>query len=216
MTYKVITPVSTEPVSLAEARLHLRIDDDNTADDDLISALIVAAREMAEHHTRCALAPQTLEMALDHFPGFPGWHLHHRRHLPLPPEDSSFELAMPPVASVASIKYTDPQGTEQTLDPSKYAVSPYGNGAKIYPTYGNVWPLTQHIPDAVRVRYDTGYGRDGGPVVPRAAKSAILLLVGHLYENRQEVVTDTRAVAVQMPIGAAALLDTLKVWVRVQ
>src|SRR4051794_11419297 len=98
MRYKVVTPVEIEPVSLAEARLQCKVDDDDDSHDAALTSLITAARENAEHHTGRALAVQTLEMALDAFPACGG-----------------FGLPMLPVASVASIKYTDAAGAEQTL-----------------------------------------------------------------------------------------------------
>jgi uncharacterized phiE125 gp8 family phage protein len=191
MKFKVITPIATEPVTLADARLHLRIDAGDTSEDDLITALTITAREVAEHYTGRALAPQTLEAALDAFPSCRG----------------EIELPMPPVTAITSIKYTDQGGIEQTMDASLYSLSTYGDSRRVAPVYGQEWPLTQCIGDAVRVRFTTGY-----TALPKAVKAAMLLLIGHLYENRQEIVTDARAVAVQMPMGAAALLDTVKVW----
>lgn len=184
MAYKVITAVSTEPVTLAEAKLHLRID--VMDDDTLITALITAAREFAEHYTGRALAPQTLEMALDEFTG------------------DCIDLDMPPVASITSVKYTDAAGVEQTVSSADYSLSAYGNSRRIDLGYGKTWPSTQEIPDAVRIRYVTGY-----TTAPKAVKSALLLLIGHLYENRQSVSTLNSN---EVPMGARALLDTVKIW----
>jgi uncharacterized phiE125 gp8 family phage protein len=190
MHYKVVTAVATEPVTSAEAKLHLRVD--GTDDDTLIAVLITAAREAAEHYTGRALAPQTLEAALDCFPDSEG---------------EAIELPMPPVASITHIKYTDTAGVEQTIDTGDYALSLYGDSRRVAPTYGNYWPSTQDIPDAVRVRYVTGY-----TTCPKAAKQAILLIVGHLYENRGD---DARIQADDIqPPAAKALLNTVKVWGR--
>lgn len=213
MNYRVVTPAVQEPVTLAEARLHLRLADDQTSDDPLIETWLTVAREFAEHYTSRALAPQTLEMAMDRFPaGGPGFDPWTARNLRRSDDDGAFELVMPPIASITSIKYTDATGAEQTLDPSKYALSPYGAGVRVYPSFASPWPVTQSIPDAVRVRYDAGYGRDGGPAVPQAVRAAILLMTAHLFENRQEVITDNRQVAIELPQGAQALLDTVKKW----
>ena len=54
---------ATEPVSLTEAKLHLRVD--GTDEDTLISALIVAARQEAEAYTRRALVTQTWRYTCD-------------------------------------------------------------------------------------------------------------------------------------------------------
>lgn len=187
MKYKVITAVATEPVTRTEAKVHLRVD--STADDTLIDGLITAAREFAEHYTNRALAEQTLEMALDCFPD---------------DEDDTIKLSRPPVTSITSIKYTDTAGTEQTIANTAYALSAYGDSRTVAPTFGNYWPSTQDIPDAVRIRYVCGV------TAPKAAKSAILLLIGHLYENRETV--NIGNIASELPLSTRSLLDTVKVY----
>lgn len=184
MTYKVVTPVATEPVSLAEARLQLRMTaDDTTADDALIEALITAAREFAEHYTGRALAPQTLEMALDEFPA------------------DGIDLDMPPVATITSVKYTDTAGVEQTVSSADYSLSLYGDSRRLSLAYGAEWPDTQDIADAVRIRYVTGY-----TTIPKAVKAAILLDVELRYNkltpNDQDAYEKARD----------ALLGTVKIW----
>lgn len=184
MSFKVVTPVATEPVTLAEAKLHLRVD---AADEDtLITGLITAAREFAEHYTGRALAPQTLEMALDKFPA------------------DGIDLDMPPVATITSVKYTDTAGVEQTVLATDYALSLYGDSRRLTLAYGKSWPSTRDIANAVRIVYVTGY-----TTAPKAVKAAILLLIGHLYENRQDVST---LKAEEIPNGAKSLLNTVKVW----
>lgn len=183
--FKVVTPVAVEPVTTAEAKAHCKVD---TSDDDtLIAALITAAREYAEHETGRAFAPQTLEMALNAFPDCNAdW----------------IDLDMPPVASVSSVKYTDTAGDEQTMDSGDYALSVYGESRRISLAYNVSWPITQDIPDAVRIRYVTGY-----TTLPKAAKQGLLLVIGHFYESRGPSTED-------VPAGALALLNTIKVWSR--
>ena len=123
-----------------------------------------------------------------------------------PEDDEAITLEMGPVATITSIKYTDTAGTEQTITSTDYALSLYGNANQVAPTYGDYWPLTQDIPNAVRIRYVTGY-----TTAPYAVKAAILLLVGHLYENRESV---SAINAQEIPMGATALLNTIKRWAK--
>lgn len=189
MAFKVITAVATEPVTLAEARLQIKADSD-VSEDSLITAWITAAREVAEHYTGRALAPQTLEMVLDEFPSG---------------GNGLIELAMPPVATITSVKYTDTAGVEQTVAATDYALSLYGDSRRLTLAYGKSWPTTQGIPDAVRIRYVTGY-----TTAPKAVKAAILLMVAWLNENRGDEINPDDI----QPPSAKALLGTVKIWSR--
>lgn len=183
--FKVITDVTTEPVTLAEARLHLKLLESNeTTEDSLITAWITAAREKAEQYTGRALAPKTLEMAFDEFPAY------------------SFDLDMSPVSSVTSIKYTDNDGVEQTVDSGDYALSTYGLENIIAPAYDFTWPTARAQRDAVRVRYATGYS-----TVPKSVKSALLLMIAWLFEHRGE---ESAPHEIQ-PAAARALLDSIRI-----
>lgn len=181
MAIKVITPLATEPVTLVEAKAHLRVV--VTDDDTLITAQISAAREFAEHYTGRALAPQTLELALDTFPA------------------DGIELIRSPVTSITSIKYMDADGVEQTLATADYSLNDYGVTASVEPAADTEWPETQDVANAVKVRYVAGYTE-----IPKTVKAAMLLLIGHLYENRQE---GTAFKVEQLPLGVKALLNTV-------
>jgi uncharacterized phiE125 gp8 family phage protein len=187
MTYKVVTPVATEAVTLAEARLQCKVDSDDTSWDATLTSLITAAREYAEHETQRALAPQTLEMALDRFPQCGGEIL----------------LEMPPVASVTSIKYDDTNGTEQTLPTTVYAFSAYGESRRVSLKYGQMWPSTYCQANAVRIQYVTGY-----TTCPKAAKAAMLLHIEAEYPNNA-LTPDERADKCR---ARDALLGTIKIW----
>lgn len=188
MAIKVITAVATEPVTLQEARLHLRVISDPAdvtahPDDTLIEANISAAREYCEHYTGRALAPQTLELALDAFPA------------------DGIELNRSPVTSITSIKYMDADGVEQTLSTADYSLNDYGVTASVELAADTEWPETQDVSNAVKVRYVAGYTE-----VPKTVKAAMLLLIGHLYENRQE---GTAFKVEQLPLGVKSLLNTV-------
>lgn len=183
MKYKVVTPVATEPVTLAEARLQCKVDSDDDSHDALFGALITAAREFAEHYTGRALASQTLEGALDAFPA-----------------ENFIDLPMPPVASVTSVLYTDTAGDEQTF--ADYTLSSYGNARRINLASGVEWPETQEIADAVRIRYVAG------GTAPKAAKAAILLHI----ELESPLNPHTPAERESKERARNALLDTVKVY----
>jgi len=156
-----ITPPAVEPVTLAEAKAHLRIDDDLTDLDMLIAAFIVTARQQAEHRTGRRFGVQTWEVVLD---AFPRW---------------AILLPTPPVATIVSIKYDDPDGAEQTLPEAAYRLRPHSEPAALMPV--TVWPATLAEPGAVRIRYTCGIG----PTDHRweSLRAWMLLAIGTWYEN---------------------------------
>jgi uncharacterized phiE125 gp8 family phage protein len=187
------TAAATEPVTLAEMRLHLKVDDDMTADDALISSLIAAARDYAEMYTRRAFVTQTWDMKLD---GFPWSATQYRKHA------NEILIPKPPLQSISSITYTASDGTSTTLAASGYSVDTAGSPGSVYPAYDTVWPVTREIPNAVTIRFVAGYGAIG--TVPESIKAALKLLVGHWYENRETVVIGT--ITSELPKAVDALL----------
>lgn len=169
MALKLITAATALAVSLAEAKLHLRVDAND--EDALITAMITAATEMAEQKmTRCVM-PQTWELTLDAFP-------------------SAFELTRLPVASVTSVKYVDDGGTQQTLGSSLYTLDNANDFGPAYvvPAYATAWPASRGQANAVALRYVAGYADAAS--VPDGIKSWIKLQVTAMFENRSS--TDSK------------------------
>lgn len=75
MYLRMVTPPAIEPITLEEAKQHMRVDGND--DDSLISALITAARQRAEEYTKRAFITQSWELALDSVSG--------KVYLPRPP-----------------------------------------------------------------------------------------------------------------------------------
>jgi uncharacterized phiE125 gp8 family phage protein len=199
MDHTIITAVTAEPVSLAEAKLHLRLDDigGSHPHDALVTSLISSAREFAEHYTGRALAQQTLEVALDSFPN-----------------GGTIDLPRPPVASVTSIKYDDSDNVEQTMSAADYSLSAYGDRRRINLGPDADWPGTYSKADAVRIRYVTGYGATGHDATgqyatcPKAAAMAILLQVELDYPASQLTPAEREA----SERARDSLLNTIKLW----
>lgn len=182
-----LTPPAAEPLTLAEAKLHLRVDADLTDDDTLISALIVAARQQAEHRTGRALVTQQWRLGLACFP------------------DDSLELPKPKLLSVESITYLDGDGSRQTISAADYEVITDELIGRVVPAYGKAWPTSiRSRPGCVQVSYTCGYGAAAD--VPQSIKAWMLLAIGAWYENR-EALTSGQPVA-ELPRGFCdGLLD---------
>jgi uncharacterized phiE125 gp8 family phage protein len=172
---KVISQPEQEPISLEQAKAHLRIIDFN-GDDDLISALIIAAREWVENYTQRALITQTIRFQLDSLPWFGNYR----------PLGAMLYLPMPRVQVVNSIKYLDGSGTQHTLDESRYVVDTDSEPCRVVSQQHQPFPFTARLPGAISIEYVAGYG-DNGSDVPYGLKQAMLLLVGHWYRATSSV-----------------------------
>ncbi len=141
-------------------------------EDEVLSGFIETARQSCEGYQNRAYITQVWDLFLDNFPDIP------------------FNLPFPPLQSVTHIKYYDTDGTEYTFDSGDYQVSTAGFKGRISLGYGKTWPSTTLRPmDGVNIRFVAGYG-DTAENVPQMFRTAIKLLTGHLYENRES--TDIR------------------------
>jgi len=180
----VVTAPSVEPITLTQAKVHLRVDDDSS--DDLITALIVAARQYAEKYTNRAFITQTLRAYFDNF-------------------TPVIRLPRPLLQSVTSVKYIDTNGTEQTVSSSLYKVDVASQPSRVVPVFGEVWPSARYEINAVYVEYVAGYGV--AAAVPDDIKQAMYLHIGHMFENREET---TPVAITELPMAYSALLSTYR------
>lgn len=139
----VVTPASGLVVTKAEARLHLRYDDDDTSQDPLITRWIIAAQEYVERKVngRYSLLTTTYD-------------------LPLAEWFNSLRLPRPPLQEIVSLKYYDTAGTQQTVSASDYVVrTPQCQPGTLERGPLVVWPFLQvdrQFP--ITVRFVAGHG----------------------------------------------------------
>lgn len=199
MSVRVIVAPSIEPLTLAEVKLHLR--EDLSEQDDLISSLIQMAREYAERYTGRAFLTQTLQLSLPEFPSC-----------------GEIVIPRPPLQYIESIKYTDADGVEQTVDDALYQVDLLSEPGAVKPAYGEVWPAPRAGDyNAVRVRYVAGFAEIGSPSgedlrngVPELVKQWMRTRIAQHYEHREATVVGT--IIAPLPKDYVdGLLDPLRV-----
>lgn len=175
-------PPASEPVTLGEAKSHVRVD---TADDDaLINGLIRAAREYCEDFQGRSYLEQTWQLWLD------AW-----------PEGNEIILPRPPLKSVTHVKYYGADGTEYTLPATDYIVDTVSEPGRIVLGYGKTWPsITLRLANAIVVEYVAGRAAVGE--VPQRVKQAMQLLVGHWYEHREAVLTGSISKEIELSVHA--------------
>lgn len=177
------TPPTSEPITLAEAKAHLRVE--HTLEDLLIESLITAARNFVENFTRRALIEQTWKLTLDQFPC---WEIY---------------IPKPPLISITKFDYLNSAGISASLTETiDFLVDKESEPARITPFYLGTWPIAYQQINAVSITFKCGYGAAASSV-PIAIKQSMLLLVGHWYNNREQTAPINLS---QIPLGAEYLL----------
>ena len=169
-------------VSLQEAKLHLRVD--FTDDDFLIDTLVRTATSVIENRIGGCIQQQSIDLLLDKFP-------------------TVVEFGMAPIVSVTSVQYIT--GDVLTV----WASSNYEVDLKLgrlRPVSTSAWPERDDVFNAVQIRFVAGYASEA--LIPKELTTAVLLLVGHYYANREAVITGT--IASELPLGVEALIESHK------
>lgn len=161
MTYALITAPAAMPVTLVEAKAHLRVT--STTEDDTISALIAAATQYLERDTGQALIDQRWRAWWD-----------------TAPCDGVLELMRSPVRGIVSVTVYDADGNAAVLDGADYYVNLVARPARVGLGDGVTAAMRAN---GIEIDFDAGYG-EAGTDAPDMLKRAILVLVAHWYEFR--------------------------------
>lgn len=204
MGLQLVTPPALEPVVLADAKNHLRVD--VTDDDTLITLLISAARRYAEAYCERSFITQTWKLTLD---SFPTGDMAVPFGVPYSLPDSALLLERGAVQSITSIQYTAMDGTTQTMPPANYAADFSGDLARVTPAFGQIWPIPLPQIGAVQVTYVAGYGAAAASV-PEGIRQWIMMRTNTLYENREEVAILNRGKVEALPF-IDGLLDPYRI-----
>jgi uncharacterized phiE125 gp8 family phage protein len=186
-TYQVITAASTFPVSLTEAKSHLKVD--TSADDTYIESIIKAATQLSEEYTNRFFINTVIDQTCSSFAELQ-------------------TLFKSKVNDVQYVKYYDSDNSLQTLSATVYDKMLSYEPSQIQLADGQSFPDITKRNDAVICRYTVGYGSAASDV-PEIIKQAILLTIGNFYENRNSVVIGR--IATELPQNVKWLLDTYKV-----
>lgn len=164
ISWKVTAAPGAEPITLAQAKLQVKVETGDTDDDALITALIIAARQYCEGYQNKAYINQTITLKMNRFV-------------------SHIRLPRSPLGSVTSINYLDTAGDSQLLSTDVYAVDTTSKPGLITLKANQFYPQVQRIHHAITIVYVAGTGADATNV-PQTLKQAMLLLVAHWYDNR--------------------------------
>lgn len=181
---ELVTAPAAEPITTAEVKAQMRIE--HSDDDTLIERLVDTAINFVDVTGSLGKAMITQTWG--------EW---------FPPNPGVVSLALGPVQSVSAIKYYDTDNAIQTATLSDFYVLGPSSNTTIKPKAGKSWPTTFTRDDAIKVEYVIGYGNAASDV-PDSVRHALMMLVAHLYENRE--LSADRAMA-EVPFGFDAMID---------
>lgn len=107
-----------------------------------------------------------------------------------------------PVHEIEALTYQDPSGAAVPLADARL-FAPEGGLARVFPAVGAAWPAVG-TPADIQLKVDAGYEDD----VPPQLVQAVLLLVGHWFENHEAVVVGTSAV--ELPMGVRDICEQFR------
>lgn len=169
------TAPATEPLTLAEAKLHAKVE---VSDDDaLIAVYIQAAREIVENYTSRALITQVWHGYLDRFP------------TSCDPDGNAMVLPRPPLVSVGLLEYTPASNGARVplVADTDFVVDAIAEPGRVLLAPTKSWPAIGELPNPVHLEFTCGYG--AAAAVPAGIKQAIQVLVADMYDNRSPVPT---------------------------
>jgi Phage gp6-like head-tail connector protein len=188
-----VTPPTSEPVTLAEAKAWCRLD--GTDEDALLTELIISARQAAEEYLRRSLISQSWKLTLDLGQNHGQWWDGVRdgaitalygalpRTIPLPKG---------PVRSITSVTTYDLNNASAVYDAANYRVD--ASGDRLILNSGAFWPSSIRPQAGCEILYIAGYG--AGADVPKPIKTGMLTHIASLYEQRGQC-DDPMPVAVE-------------------
>lgn len=188
-SYKVITAAASNVLTTSEVKSHLKVD--TTADDTLIDNLIIAATNSCQEYTNRFFITTEITQYGDNW-------------------NDVTELFKSPIqSSLFNVKYYDTNNLLQTLASSEYNLDNSMQPSRLCEAPDKSWPSLSEKINAIEVNYNVGV--DNASDVDNAIKQALLLTIGHWYQNREAVIVGRQVN--EMPMSAKYLLDQYKIQV---
>lgn len=164
---------------------------DNEDDNAYVSTLIDTMQAHLQSAFAFSLFDQGIRLTLDDWP-----------------RERECRLPLGPVQTIDSVTWIDSAGDTQTVDAADYYLNPAGQPQTIVLAFGKCWPTgLARGPGSIFVDYTAGYASDTAGV-PADVKHAAKLLVGHFFNNREEIITEPGVTQVRLALGIDALMTS--------
>ena len=189
-----VTGSTGSPFTLEEIKNHLRIPVGETGDDELLKGLRSASVETAKNITGRKLMGEKWKVYFDNWS-----------------TGNSIDLPYSPLISVAAtgITYTDSTSNTTTLGSTAWASDTVSEPGRVVLENDEYWPTeTLHRNNPIEIEFTCGYSASSD--IPQSIKHACLLMIGHWYENREDVISGPGMVISEIPSGSKALLESYR------
>ena len=169
-----------EPVSVAEAKAHLRVDGE--AEDALIASLILTSRLHIEAALGLSLITQSWRMLIDRWPKGP-----------------ALNIPMRPLQSIDEVRVLSASSAATTILPSAYDADLSSAQPRLLRT-GAALPQPGKPVHGIEIDLTAGYG-DAASDVPAPIRHALLILCTHWYENREPIEVGSPAAGIPSSVS---------------
>ncbi|MGE7371039.1 head-tail connector protein [Neorhizobium sp. NPDC001467] len=161
MTYILTTPPTAEPITLAEAKAHLRLDGDE--EDALVASLVATARQHLERETGLCLLAQNWRLCLD------AW-----------PRDGIVKIARYPLRAIEAVTVYDHAGMPAEVSLNAHLLDGEARPARLWLRDP---PAPGQAMNGIEITFAAGFG-EAGTDVPDVLKRALLVHVAHMFAFR--------------------------------
>jgi uncharacterized phiE125 gp8 family phage protein len=169
-----------EPVTVAEAKAHLRVD--GTEEETLIASLILVSRLHLETALGLALVTQSWRLFLDCWPA-----------------QKDLELPIRPLQSIDAVRVWPAEGAATVIDSADYLADTASVPPRLVRT-GVVWPQPGKAANGIEIDLTAGYGTLATDV-PAPLRQALMLLIAHWYENREPITVGSPETVIPEPVS---------------
>ena len=178
---------AVEPVTVAEAKAHMRID--GSAEDTVIASLVLTSRLHVEAALSLALITQSWRVLLDRWP-----------------QGDTLELPLQPLQAVTEVRVRNASGGAPAVPATSYLVDIASKPPRL------VWnsavrPVPGVAANAIEIDITAGFGATAASV-PAPLRHAILLLTAHWYEHRDP--SDIGTDAARVPDAVSDLIQPFR------
>ena len=185
------------PITLEEIKDHLQIERGETGSDEVLKGLRTASVEMAQNITGRKLMTQTWKVYFDDWPS-----------------GDYMELPFTPLSTAGivstGIKFTNSTSGSTHLGSTAWSMDFVSEPPRVVLENNESWPtVTLHHNNPIEVEAVYGYAASSD--IPRSIKHAMLLMIGHWYENREDTIIGAGQVVHEIPSGSRALLEMYRV-----